>query len=94
MASTIPPDVIPATSEQHCPNPAAAIVDIPNVTPNVESMASPAVIITTLSIIPNPIMGIPARNATIRSCSVVGGCITSTATATASNGGDEDDDNF
>ena len=40
--------------------------------PNVESIASPAVIITTLSMIPKPIMGIDARKATIRSWSRVG----------------------
>lgn len=37
--------------------PAAAIVDSPNMTPKVESIASPAVIITKLSIMPNPIAG-------------------------------------
>lgn len=40
---------------KHWPNPAAVIVDIPKATPKVWSMASPAVIITRLSIKPKPI---------------------------------------
>ena len=75
--------------------PAAAIVDSPNMTPNVESIASPAVIMTKLSIIPNPIIGIDARNATIRNCRCVGGsgcCCCCCCICCVDDENDDDDD--
>ena len=79
-ASTTPPQVNPATSLKHCPNPAAVMVLNPKDTPMDMSMASPAWIMTKLSINPNPIMGIADRRATSRNCREVG---SSTATAAA-----------
>ena len=51
------PSIIPATSLIIFPMAAAQSVDIPNITPKLVSMASPAIIKMALSQIPNPIKG-------------------------------------
>ena len=63
--------MMPATSEKHCPKPAAAMVLSPKATPIVRSMYSPAVIITRLSMNPKPTIGTAARIACRRSCCIV-----------------------
>eukprot|EP00962_Isochrysis_galbana_P008021 scaffold2187_cov109-Isochrysis_galbana.AAC.2 len=56
-ASICAPPATPATSEQICPQAAAANVDRPNVTPRVRSMKLPAWIMTVLSTRPKPTIG-------------------------------------
>mmetsp|Transcript_17802 Transcript_17802/g.67601 ORF Transcript_17802/g.67601 Transcript_17802/m.67601 type:complete len:231 (+) Transcript_17802:406-1098(+) len=71
-ASTSPPNATPLTSEQICPKAAAVIVARPKRTPMVESMASPARIITVLSMNPKPTMGTAAAKNRSRSCFLLG----------------------
>ena len=67
------PAPMPTTSDSRFPNPAAAKVDMPRVTPIDLSMASPAKIMITLSANPNPTKGTPFANAKRQSCARLGG---------------------
>ena len=67
------PAPMPTTSDSRLPKPAAASAEIPNVTPILLSIASPARIMITLSANPNPTKGTPFASARRQSCARDGG---------------------
>mmetsp|Transcript_4007 Transcript_4007/g.14054 ORF Transcript_4007/g.14054 Transcript_4007/m.14054 type:complete len:308 (+) Transcript_4007:965-1888(+) len=71
-ASTVPPDMIPLMSDTIWPSPAAAMVVSPRVSPMLDCILSPAVIITTLSMMPNPTIGMAHRTACAQSWCLLG----------------------
>mmetsp|Transcript_3020 Transcript_3020/g.7985 ORF Transcript_3020/g.7985 Transcript_3020/m.7985 type:complete len:287 (+) Transcript_3020:383-1243(+) len=66
-ASTVPPDMIPDISDTTWPRPAAAMVVRPSVIPMLDWIRSPAVIMTRLSMMPKPTIGMPQRSAWAKS---------------------------
>mmetsp|Transcript_43202 Transcript_43202/g.113472 ORF Transcript_43202/g.113472 Transcript_43202/m.113472 type:complete len:259 (+) Transcript_43202:996-1772(+) len=71
-ASIISPKLMPTTSEMRLPNPAAANVERPNLTPRVASIRSPTRIMMALSANPKPMKGTPPASASVSSCLLVG----------------------
>eukprot|EP00962_Isochrysis_galbana_P000903 scaffold256_cov121-Isochrysis_galbana.AAC.9 len=82
MWSIVLPKSVPHTSDTTWPYAAAVSVDKPSARPSVESIKSPAWIITTLSMKPNPTMGIAQLTACRMSWSRAGGLNVSSRTQT------------
>eukprot|EP00441_Pelagodinium_beii_P007746 CAMPEP_0197690084 /NCGR_PEP_ID=MMETSP1338-20131121/107842_1 /TAXON_ID=43686 ORGANISM="Pelagodinium beii, Strain RCC1491" /NCGR_SAMPLE_ID=MMETSP1338 /ASSEMBLY_ACC=CAM_ASM_000754 /LENGTH=120 /DNA_ID=CAMNT_0043272491 /DNA_START=295 /DNA_END=657 /DNA_ORIENTATION=- len=69
----------PTQSESVLPNPAAHMVETPSLTPIDASIASPAKIMMTLSMKPNPTNGMEDTTASLLSCPLLGGTYVSSA---------------